>query len=282
MTPFALLGEVFFKKLVNRARRLPRYSRLCWGVQKLAIHFLSNGIAPLKLDAANQAKVVKFSESMWKLTYYATVEICILSMIYQEPWFTDRKQFFEGWPNQELKFTLILYYMCQCGFYAYSIAAILKWETRRKDFHIMMSHHVITVVLIWMSFISRFFRIGSIILALHDVNDVFMETAKLSKYTGNEHAASTCFGFFAISWFLLRLIYFPFWVIRSSSHDAVDVFVLSKGYHSFLYYLLNTMLITLLIFHIYWGILIFFMVSRQLKNRGQVGEDIRSDSDNED
>ncbi|KAL4196734.1 hypothetical protein AMTRI_Chr04g247700 [Amborella trichopoda] len=130
--------------------------------------------------------------------------------------------------------------------------------------------------------ICRFFRIGSIILALHDVNDVFMETAKLSKYTGNEHAASTCFGFFAISWFLLRLIYFPFWVIRSSSHDAVDVFVLSKGYHSFLYYLLNTMLITLLIFHIYWGILIFFMVSRQLKNRGQVGEDIRSDSDNED
>lgn len=44
----------------------------------------------------------------------------------------------------------------------------------------------------------------------------------------------------------------------------------------FLYYLFNTLLIMLLIFHIYWWILICAMIRRQLKNSGQVGEDIRS------
>lgn len=47
--------------------------------------------------------------------------------------------------------------MCQCGFYTYSIAALLTWETRRKDFSVMMSHHVITVALIGYSYITRYY-----------------------------------------------------------------------------------------------------------------------------
>lgn len=54
------------------------------------------------------------------------------------------------------RLSLKLYYMCQCGFYLYSIAALLVWETRRKDFAVMMSHHVITVILIGYSYIARY------------------------------------------------------------------------------------------------------------------------------
>lgn len=64
--------------------------------------------------------------------------------------------------------------------------------------------------------ICSFFRIGSIILALHDASDVFMEAAKVFKYSEKELAASVFFGFFAISWFILRLIFFPFWVIKAT------------------------------------------------------------------
>ncbi|PHU30429.1 hypothetical protein BC332_02522 [Capsicum chinense] len=48
-----------------------------------------------------------------------------------------------------------LIYMCQCGFYLYSIAAFLVWETRRKYLVVMMSHHIVTVILISFSYISR-------------------------------------------------------------------------------------------------------------------------------
>lgn len=53
-------------------------------------------------------------------------------------------------------------------------------------------------------------------LALHDGSDVFMEAAKVFKYSGREFGASVCFAFFAVSWLLLRLIFFPLWIIRTT------------------------------------------------------------------
>ncbi|GAB4837973.1 Ceramide synthase loh2 [Ancistrocladus abbreviatus] len=247
----------------------------------LAKWLLSKGTSELKLNEANRAKIVKCSESIWKLTYYATVEVCVLRIAIHEPWFTDTKEYFRGWPNQELKLPLKLFYMCQCGFYLYSIAALLMWETRRKDFAVMMSHHVITVILIGYSYITRFFRIGSVILALHDASDVFMEAAKVFKYSEKELAASVCFGFFAVSWLILRLVFFPFWVIKTSSYDVRAFLKLSEPYPKSLYYVFNTMLLMLLVFHIYWWILICSMILRQLENKGKVGEDIRSDSEDD-
>eukprot|EP01018_Ginkgo_biloba_P037183 Gb_17675 [translate_table: standard] len=246
---------------------------------KLAIWLLSRGTVSLKLSEIKQAKIAKCTESMWKLMYYVAVQIFIVVITYEEPWFGDRKEIFKGWPNQALKFSLKLFYMCQCGFYIYSIAALLMWETRRKDFTIMMSHHVITLFLIGYSYITRFFRCGSIVLALHDTSDVFMETAKLFKYCGMELAASMSFGLFALSWLVLRLIYFPFWIIRTSSYDLIEYLDLPDPYHIWIYYVFNSMLLTLLMFHLYWWFLICSMVLRQLKNKGKVGEDIRSDSE---
>lgn len=250
--------------------------------RRLAIWLLRDGPTPLKMDEAVQAKVSKISESMWKLTYYATVEVFVLSIAYEEPWFRDTKEYFRGWPNQELKLSLRLFYMCQCGFYIYSIAALLTWETRRKDFAVMMSHHVITVILIGYSFLTRFFRVGSIILALHDASDVLMEAAKVFKYSEKEFRASLCFALFAISWLVLRLIFFPFWIIKASSYHLCEVLPLSETYGSAMYYIFNTMLLTLLVFHIYWWVLICAMIMKQLRNRGKVGEDIRSDSEDDD
>ncbi|XP_009609380.1 ceramide synthase LOH2 [Nicotiana tomentosiformis] len=250
--------------------------------RRLAIWLLHLGTAHLKNDEATRGKIVKCSESMWKLAYYGTIEFCVLKVAYHEPWFLDVKEYFRGWPNQELSSGIKLIYMCQCGFYVYSIAALLVWETRRKDFAVMMSHHIVTVILISYSYISSFFRIGIVILALHDASDVFLEAAKVFKYSEKELGASILFGFFAVSWFVLRLVFFPFWVIRSSSYYLCEVLKLSEAYSTVLYYIFNTMLLTLLVFHLYWWILICSMIMRQLKNRGKVGEDIRSDSEDDD
>ncbi|PNX82269.1 LAG1 longevity assurance 2-like protein, partial [Trifolium pratense] len=124
---------------------------------RLAIRMLTKGNAPSRITKEMEVKIGKCTESMWKLTYYATVEAFILKFTYQEPWFTNSKLYFKDWPNQELKSPVMIYYMCQCGFYIYSIAAILGWETRRKDFAVMFSHHVITVILIGTSYLTRYY-----------------------------------------------------------------------------------------------------------------------------
>jgi hypothetical protein len=52
------------------------------------------------------------------------------------------------------RYQLKLFYSLQCGFYIYSVVALVVWETRRKDFSVMMSHHIITIGLIGYSYIT--------------------------------------------------------------------------------------------------------------------------------
>jgi hypothetical protein len=54
------------------------------------------------------------------------------------------------------RFQLKLFYTFQCGFYIYSVAALLFWETRRKDFDVMMTHHIVTIGLIAYSYITGY------------------------------------------------------------------------------------------------------------------------------
>ncbi|XLU61199.1 hypothetical protein S245_020408, partial [Arachis hypogaea] len=120
------------------------------------------------------------------------------------------------WPDQKIKLKLKALYMHATGLYSYSIFALIFWETRRSDFGVSMGHHVATFILIVLSYIFRFARVGSVVLALHDASDVFLEIGKMSKYSGAETIASIAFILFILSWVLLRLIYYPFWILWST------------------------------------------------------------------
>jgi len=76
------------------------------------------------------------------------------------------------------------------------------------------------------SAVGRFARVGSVVLALHDASDVLLEIGKMSKYSGAETLASISFILFVLSWVLLRLIYFPFWVLWSTRWVMVVPFYL--------------------------------------------------------
>ncbi|KAG6556358.1 hypothetical protein Mapa_002301 [Marchantia paleacea] len=228
---------------------------------------------------ARRKKIPKFMESAWKLTYYTATVVLALLVTYKEPWFGNTDAFWHGWPNQTLKFQLKVLYTLQCGFYVFSVAALLFWETRRKDFTVMMSHHIITICLIGYSYITGSFRVGSVVLALHDVSDVFLESAKLCKYSGSELGASVLFGLFALSWGLLRLVYFPFWIIRSTSFEVIEYLDKTNPVFTLQYYAFNTLLLTLLVIHIYWWWLICRMISKQLQLQGRIPDDVRSDDD---
>lgn len=169
----------------------------------------------------SRKKLRKFKESAWKCIYYLAAELLVLSVTYNEPWFTNTRFFWVGpgnqvWPDQQIKLKLKGVYMFTAGFYAYSIFALIFWETRRSDFGVSMSHHFATLILILLSYILRFARVGSVVLAIHDASDVLLEIGKMSKYSGAETLASISFILFVISWLVLRLIYYPFWVLWST------------------------------------------------------------------
>jgi ceramide synthetase len=232
-------------------------------------------------------RLMKFKESAWKGLYYLTAELFALAVTYNEPWFTESKQFWIGpgdqrWPNQMTRLKLKVLYGFAGGFYTYSIFALMFWETKRKDFGVSMSHHVAAVVLIIFSYLSRFARVGSVVLAIHDANDVILELAKLSKYLGFEVCASIAFVLFVVSWVLLRLIYFPSFVIWSTSYEVLQLLDRETNPHGpVLYYIFNTLLISLFILHIYWWVLMWRMIVKQVQDWGKISDDIRSDSEDE-
>ncbi|KAM7268041.1 hypothetical protein ACFE04_010207 [Oxalis oulophora] len=234
-------------------------------------------------------KINKFKESAWKMVYFLSATIFALLVTYQEPWFTNTKCFWEGpgnqvWPDQKTKLKLKALYMYVGGFYTYSIFALIFWETRRKDFSVSMSHHVASVLLIGLSYVCRFTRGGSLVMAVHDATDAPLEFGKIAIYSGYEKTASVMFALFVLAWTLLRITYYPFWLLYSTSYESV--LNLDKETYKvegpLYYYVFNTLLYSLLVLNVYWWVLMLRMVVAQIRAGGQVKEDVRSDSEGED
>ncbi|KAH7420591.1 hypothetical protein KP509_13G013600 [Ceratopteris richardii] len=245
-------------------------------------------LSPAETEA-RQKKVTKFKECGWKCIFHLSELVLALAVTYNEPWFTDTKKFWVGpgdqvWPDLRIKKKLRWLYMYTGGFYTYSIFDLMFWEIRRSDYVVTMTHHVVTVALIVFSYIAKFARIGSMVLSLHAASDVFLLIGKMTKYCGLELIPSLTLICFAVSWLLLRLIYYPFWIIWSTSYEVLQILDISKYEKEgpISYYIFNSLLISLLVMHIYWWVLVIRMVIRLIQAGGQVGDDVRSDEEDED
>lgn len=74
----------------------------------------------------------------------------------------------------------------------------------------MFLHHIITVSLLYLSYIYNFTYIGNVILVLMDVSDIILGTAKMLKYLKfHENICNIAFGLFMASWIITRHILYP-------------------------------------------------------------------------
>jgi hypothetical protein len=76
---------------------------------------------------------------------------------------------------------VLLFYCVQTGFYIQAIHYLIFHEVRRKDWLESLIHHIVTVFLMSYSYYVNFTRIGIMVMLLHDVSDIFLEVAKLTK-----------------------------------------------------------------------------------------------------
>mmetsp|Transcript_35947 Transcript_35947/g.77575 ORF Transcript_35947/g.77575 Transcript_35947/m.77575 type:complete len:173 (+) Transcript_35947:2-520(+) len=147
----------------------------------------------------------------------------------------------------------------------------------------MILHHLITIALITISFLNNFTRIGSVILLLHDVADVFLEAGKvlnyISKAKGGKWLApivDSIFGLFAVSFFVTRLVLYPRYILWSMSTEGYGHF--GGGWPvgwSFV-----VLLFALQFLHIFWFYLIMRMVVK-ICSTGTVEKDERSDDEDD-
>jgi len=96
-------------------------------------------------------------------------------------------------------------------------------RTHHKDYYIMIMHHVVTIALIGLSYYYSMYRVGSSVLLVHDVSDIFLELGKCFNYMNWETASNITFAIFAIVFFVSRLIIYPYHILSSVLFDSYRI-----------------------------------------------------------
>ncbi|XP_071803833.1 ceramide synthase 6-like [Asterias amurensis] len=213
----------------------------------------------------------KFTETSWRLAFYTVVFLYGIYHLHQEDWFWSSRLCWINFPYHSLTTPLFNYYLIELAFYIALLLSIFT-DVRRKDFAANFVHHIATVVLITFSYTCNFTRIGSLVMVIHDISDIFLEGAKIANYSGYSILAHIFFVTFAVVFFFTRIIVYPYWIIYSvfvESHEIIGAYP-SK-------YFFSLLLSVLYLLHIYWFSLIVIMVYGGLKARKKLDKDARSD-----
>jgi hypothetical protein len=216
----------------------------------------------------------KFSESAWKLLYYTFSWIWSLEVVVKKDFFWNTKLCWNV-NGDNLEESFRYYFLFQLSFYIHSMIAQLTIEVRRKDFYQMVLHHLVTILLIGLSYYKSHALIGGVLLVFHDICDIFLEAAKLCHYYSWERLGIFFFICLVVVWICCRLILFPVKVLYSSVVESVEIVgweVAKKEY----YFLFNFMLFTIQLLNIYWFFLIARIVWNTIFNKEQI-TDIRED-----
>ena len=75
-------------------------------------------------------------------------------------------------------------------------------------------------------------KVGCMVFLVHDINDIFMEAAKMARYAGRQTLCTVLFVTFMLSWFASRIYYLPAYIIRSCLTEPITVRTDTDTYYS--------------------------------------------------
>ncbi|EJD01170.1 longevity assurance proteins LAG1/LAC1 [Fomitiporia mediterranea MF3/22] len=229
-----------------------------------------------------QRSVLRFAEQGWSVIYYSIQWAFGLYIHCNLPTAPFKPSLvWLNYPHIPLPGPVKLYYLTQTAFYMHQVL-ILNAEARRKDHWQMMAHHVITIVLVVLSYFYNLTRVGSLIMVLMDYCDIFLPLAKMLRYLSLQKICDAMFTWFLISWFITRHFFFIL-VIKSLYSDGSTLipFIWSpEDNHYWTYEIwmgFLALLISLQFIQIIWFGMICNVAWRVIS--GQNAEDVRSDDE---
>ncbi|XP_022653858.1 ceramide synthase 1-like isoform X2 [Varroa destructor] len=233
--------------------------------------------------ALTPESVAKLPESVWKLIYYGAVWSYAFRVVVssgQYRFFQNPSSVWQGYSTSGgIPSDIYWLYAAQGSFYVHGLYALFFQDAWRKDSAVMAVHHVVTVLLIWMSFVCRCHNIGSLVMLFHDFCDVELEFAKINVYlkirSGKSHKlndllAAVSFLSMTITWFISRLYYFPLKVLYACSTVLLD-----RGFYPEYTILIVSMLLLLTIMNVFWFSQMIILLYKILTGELSEVDDIR-------
>ncbi|KAF0686248.1 Aste57867_21953 [Aphanomyces stellatus] len=244
--------------------------------------FVSNRFLAHLGDPLKKAMTMrKFTDQSWQLVIHVSMTIMELAVISDETWWEDTASMWNGnrsdcgSPKQKTLTKAL--YLAQLAIWIYTAFSCKFLEEVRKDYVVMMSHHVITIALVTGSYAFNFMPVGVLILLIHDATDIPMDLLKMANYLKLEgprglFIVEINFAIMLIGWFYLRIYLFPVklissWIFEARAacclpHEATDFSILlpSPGPPMWLPFLL--LLCGLYSLHIWWSFLILRLLAK--------------------
>ena len=225
-------------------------------------------------------KVRKLHENLFYSVWHTLSFILVMCELTGEAWFhemfasKDPRFTFADWPHNVPSSVKVLY-LFELGFWL-SCLVFMAVETIRKDFTEMIIHHIATIVLISLSYTYGYYRIGLVVMGIHDMGDIFLYSAKFMKYLNLKKPVDITFMIFFIVFFFSRLVIFPSFV--RTAWGPLTGYLPDLDYRNFQGSVILPSLLTVLqILHVMWFVLIVRMILKFRK--GEETKDIRSDEE---
>lgn len=161
-----------------------------------------------------------------------------------------------SWPY-EVSRPIRLFYMLTLGHHLERLFHELLHNRKTNSFYTMTFHHVITIMLIFLSFYCRHLMFGIPVLLTHDFNDVFLASSRFFRESRFSALASVLFLTMMISWGYTRLFVYTRHIVWGVYWGAFNLTEFTRRY-LFMQVFFIPGLLGLLILNSLW----FFQISR--------------------
>ncbi|MDP2437365.1 MAG: TLC domain-containing protein [archaeon] len=204
-----------------------------------------------RVPAAGYGKreVVKFCESATRFSFYSLSSAAVVYTTLQQDFFYHPWK--AWWVAEPLPEALYYLYIMELAWYFHQTFVHLFLDERKKDFAVMLSHHFITLSLLYLSFFVGYHRIALLVLFAHDPCDPFLEAGKMFNYLAYRWSAIFSFVGLVASWFLLRLVFYPT-LLYTCIIESIPIL----GPEPLGFWFFATLIFSLQVLHLYWFVLI--------------------------
>lgn len=244
-------------------------------------------LAPLARKMGLQkSKVQRFMEQGYTIMYFTcSASYGIWVMSHTPMWYFNTTEFYASYPHKYHLANFKVYYLCQFAYWLQQfIVLALQLEKPRKDFPELVVHHIVTLLLIGLSYRFHFTYIGLAVFITMDSSDVWLALSKNLNYVDSVATAPVFVTFIGV-WFYTR-IYLSILILWSVVTEFKSVGPWHLDWDTEHYkcwisqYVCFGLLGAILLLNIYWSFLILRIAYRFLVKAGL--KDDRSDEEEED
>jgi len=220
-------------------------------------------------EVESEGRTQKILTEIYKSAYFLVDSLFAYYILKDGEWIPkemlgegDSRLMFKNFPYESYTPTIRLYYQVHFGYHFMSLIFHFVGPIR-SDFFEMLLHHLITIALIFLSYMMNYLRIGSLVMFIHDIADLvgyFSRSLVEIKHVNKSKILYLFYALFLVSWFYTRLYVFPLCVLSVNLQVKIKDNLYGLDF-------MTGLLCVLFVLHVYWFSLLLKAGYKKIKGQ---------------